>query len=213
MSVEAITCSSVDGLKLEAEIATASDPLGVFVLCHPHPQMGGTMNAPLLLALQDALVTAEWNVLRFNFRGIGDSEGSTGTGTAELDDARGALELARDRWPDLPIALGGWSFGAAVAIRVASGRDDLRKCVAIAPAVEPRPGITDGVPAARDIDLRAPLLVVCGVNDKQVSPAACRAWAEGVPTATYLEMAGANHFFWGKYDDLARAVVGFLNEG
>jgi alpha/beta superfamily hydrolase len=174
--------------------------------------MGGTMNAPLLLELRDVLVARRWTVLRFNFRGIGGSDGDSGTGEAETEDVRAGLSLLRQRFPEQPLALAGWSFGAAVAIRVACADDGLAGCVAIAPAVSSKPGITAGVPAPEECNLRCPTLVITGANDDQVSPHECRTWAEGIPTARYVEVPGANHFFWAKYETLASTVAGFLDD-
>jgi alpha/beta superfamily hydrolase len=207
----ALDCRSTDGLDLEAVVSEPEQPSRVFVLCHPHPQMGGTMNAPLLLALRDKLVSEGWAVLRFNFRGIGKSEGEPGDGIAEVADAEGAVASARERWPGLPIAIGGWSFGAAVALRVAARVEGLLACAVIAPAVVARAGITAGVPSPADIDLRAPVLVICGANDKQVPPEECRSWAAAVG-ADYAEVPGANHFFWAKYDQLAGILSDWLME-
>jgi uncharacterized protein len=207
----AVDCRSTDGLDLEAVVSEPGSPQHVFVLCHPHPQMGGTMNAPLLLALRDALVAQGWAVLRFNFRGIGASEGESADGIPEVADAEGAVASARERWPGLPVAIGGWSFGAAVALRVAAGRDDLVACAVVAPAIVPRPGITAGVPPASEARFRTPVLVVCGSNDKLVPPDECREWARTVG-ADYVEVPGANHFFWAKYDQLAGAVSDWLAE-
>lgn len=200
---------STDGLALEAAIDEAADPEGIVVFCHPHPKMGGTMNAPLLVAVTAFLNERAWEVVRFNFRGIGASEGDASTGEAEVADARGALAFARTHRPRLPLALMGWSFGGAVALRTAALEPDLRACIAIAPAITPKPGITAGVPPARELDVKVPLLVVCGANDQQVEADACRAWAREAG-AEYIEMRGANHFFWAKYDDLAGAVAGYL---
>ena len=206
-----IECRSTDGLDLEASASEPASPTGVFVLCHPHPQMGGTMNAPLLLALRDKLVEGGWAVLRFNFRGIGSSEGDSADGIPEVADADGAVAAARERWPDLPIAIGGWSFGAAVALRVASDDDELVACAVVAPAIAPKPGITAGVPAASEVNFSAPVLVVCGENDKQVSAAECREWANEAG-ADYVEVPGANHFFWAKYEQLATIISDWLDE-
>ena len=169
------------------------------------------MNAPLLLALQDRLVSEGWGVLRFNFRGIGESGGESGDGIPEVADAEGALASARERWPSLPLAVGGWSFGGAVAVRVAARGSGIAAVATVAPAITPTPGITAGVPPASEIDLACPALVVCGANDKQVSPADCRAWADAVEGADYIEVPGANHFFWGKYEQLAGIVSDWLN--
>ncbi len=204
---EKITCTSADGLTLEAELDTVDGARATLLFCHPHPQMGGTMNAPLLLAIRDALLGRRWNVLRFNFRGIGASEGESSTGTHEIKDAEGALQLARSL--EGPVAIAGWSFGAAVALRVAASRDDLIGCVAIAPSIEPKPGVSEGVPAG--ISPRCPVLTVIGTNDRQTSPAAAREWA-ATHGADVTEMKGANHFFWGKYDDLAGTVAAWLEQ-
>ena len=204
---EPIDCTSRDGLSLEAELDAVPNPKATLLICHPHPKMGGTMNAPLLLAIRDGLVANAWNVLRFNFRGIGRSEGEPSTGTEELQDALGAVECARGLGK--PVAVAGWSFGAAVALRAAGVEDELVGCVAIAPAIDEKPGITEGVPA--DVEPRCPVLVVVGANDDQVSPARSREWADE-QGAVFEEIKGANHFFWGKYEDLSSTVVDWLDQ-
>jgi alpha/beta superfamily hydrolase len=201
---------STDDLELEAELWIAGEARAGLVFCHPHPQMGGTMNAPLLVTVAEELVRRGWNVLRFNFRGIGESEGDPSTGTAEIADAEGAVEFMRSRFPDLPIAIAGWSFGAAVATRVAAADDSLAALVSIAPAVKEKPGITDGLPPAASIDLKVPALVVCGAHDELVEVDDCRSWAETAKTELHV-MPGANHFFWAKYENLAGVITEFLD--
>lgn len=210
MKVENPELRSTDGLELEAELSIPDDPRAGLVFCHPHPKMGGTMNAPLMLAVTDELVKRDWAVLRFNFRGIGGSEGEASTGSAEVADAEGAVKFMRARFPGLPIAIAGWSFGAAVATRVAAAEDDLAALVAIAPAVRAKPGITDGLPPADSVGLRIPALVLCAVNDELVDVEDGRKWAETAQTEFHA-MPGANHFFWAKYDKLAEAVAEFLD--
>lgn len=200
----------MDGLRLEAELSIPEEARAALVFCHPHPKMGGTMNAPLLVAITEELVARRWSVLRFNFRGIGESEGEAGTGSAEVADAQGAVEFLRDRFPRVPVAIAGWSFGAAVATRVAAKDDRLAALVAVAPSVERKPGITDGLPDAEEVDLKIPALVLCAVNDELVDLEAARRWAEVAQTEWYA-MKGANHFFWAKYDELATAVADFLD--
>lgn len=202
---EAFTFRSRDDLSIEAELDGSPDAQAGLVLCHPHPKMGGTMNAPLLLAIRDELVARDWSVLRFNFRGIGNSEGTSSTGEAEVADARGAVATMRAH--SIPIAIAGWSFGAAVAIRTAAPEDDLIGCVAIAPAIDEKPEVTEGVPA--DISLSIPTLVVVGANDEQISVPRCREWAEQ-QGATFKEVPGGNHFFWAKYDDVSALIADWL---
>ena len=167
------------------------------------------MDAPLLLALRDALVADGYAVFRFNFRGIGSSEGSPGDGTAEVADARAAIDAARERHPDLPLALLGWSFGASVALRVAPDAGKLTAVVAITPPVSGRAGYSVGLPDSYDAGV--PVLVVAGVNDTTTDPEKQRAWA-AANGARFVALKGANHFFWGKYDDLATVVTEFLEE-
>lgn len=211
MTSEALKISSADGLSLEAELDGPAEPVAVLVLCHPHPRMGGTMNAPLLIALRDRLLDEGWAVLRFNFRGIGASEGESSTGTAEVADAEGAVAAARARFPAAPVAVAGWSFGGAVALRTAAADPELVACAGVAPAITARPGITDGAPAPEDFSFGGPTLVICGANDDQISPAECRAWAERAGVR-YEEVVGANHFFWAKYEPLAALVGDFLDD-
>ena len=206
---ESLTVDSADGLVLEAALDSSEHAKATLVVCHPHPRAGGTMNAPLLLAVRDRMVAEGWGVLRFNFRGVGSSQGMSGTGLEEVADARGALAFARDR-ADAPIALLGWSFGGAVAIRTAATETDLGACVGVAPAVVAKPGFTAGLPDPQDLELPCPTLIICGANDDQVSPRDCESWAAAAGVQ-YREVKGANHFFWAKYDALADAVAAFLN--
>ena len=211
MTTERLTFASRDGLELEGEADAPADATATVVVCHPHPKMGGTMNAPLLLALRDAFVGRGWNVLRFNFRGIGASEGESSTGELEVADAGGALDLARSRFGPGPIAVVGWSFGGAVGIRLASTETGLAACVGIAPAIRPKPNVTAGLPPASEIRLACPTLLLVGANDDLVSPADVEAWA-GEVGADHQVLAGANHFFWAKYDDLSDRIAAFLRE-
>lgn len=205
----ATTIRSSDGLMLEAVVDEPDEPRGVVVMCHPHPQAGGTMDAPLLVALKDALVADRKAVVRFNFRGIGASEGTPSDGSAEVADAHGAIGFARERYPELSMALVGWSFGASVAIRVAPDAGELSAVIAIAPPVSGRAGYSVGLPDSFEPDV--PVLVVAGANDTTTDPQKQRVWAEA-NGARFVALKGANHFFWAKYDDLVAEVTAFLNE-
>lgn len=207
---EQLHLQTSDGLALEAEWDAPDELQAVFVFCHPHPQMGGTMNAPLLIAVRDALLESGWGVLRFNFRGIGRSEGTSSIGLEETKDAAAALEEAQRRAGNLPVAIGGWSFGAAVAVRVANGAPHLAALVAIAPAVKEKPGITAGLPPADEVSLQMPTLFIVGVNDDLTLPGDCSKWARAAG-AIFVEMKGANHFFWAKYPALAAEITTFLD--
>ena len=86
------------------------------LVCHPHPQHGGTMHNKVVHRLARGLRKAGCVVLRFNFRGVNLSEGEYGHGIGETDDARTALWELRNRYPHLPVLVGGFSFGSRVAL-------------------------------------------------------------------------------------------------
>ncbi len=212
MIVEHMALESSPGITLEAAIEWEDVPKGALVMCHAHPRMGGTMDAPLFLHLRDELVRRGWAVVRFNFRGVGASTGTSSTGLDEVEDAQAAIDEARRRWPTLPVASLGWSFGGGVAIRTAAADPEIAAVVAIAPAVTERPGMTAGLPPGPELGIEQPVLVVCGANDKQVDPIEVREWARSIPAATYVEIPGGNHFFWALYDRVAGFVTGWLDQ-
>jgi uncharacterized protein len=211
VTTETSRIKSSGGLHLEAELDRSPEPRAGLIICHAHPGMQGTMNSPLLLAIRDALTDRDWSVLRFNFRGVGGSEGEFGDGVEEVDDALAAVRFVRAEHPDAPIAILGWSFGAAVAMRAAARDAEIEACVAIAPSLVPKPGISRGVPAPRELGLDAPLLIVCGANDDVTPPGDARMWAAEAG-AIFEEIGAANHFFWAKYEPLITAVTRFLDD-
>lgn len=105
---------------LEALLEEPDDRAAEFavLVCHPHPLYGGTMHNKVVYRLARGLRRAGGVVLRFNFRGVGRSEGSHGNLAGEIEDARAGLAVLRERYPELPFALAGFSFGARVITRL-----------------------------------------------------------------------------------------------
>jgi uncharacterized protein len=99
------------------------------VFCHPHPLHGGTMHNKVVFRLARAARRSGAAVLRFNFRGVGLSGGRHDGGDGEQDDLRAALDYMRDRYPQLPLAVGGFSFGSRVALRVFCGNPQLERVI------------------------------------------------------------------------------------
>ena len=200
---DALRISSAPGVELEAELAVALKPRVGVVLCHPHPQYGGTMRSIVIGALFDALPNAGASALRFNFRGV---EGSTGTydaGRGEADDARAAIHALADRLDArTPIVLAGWSFGGDVALSVLD--DTVAAWVAIAPPLR----FADA--AAVGADPR-PKLVLLGEHDEVRAPdevvQLATAWTE---TEVHV-IPGASHFFVGRTDQVVTLTVAFLD--
>ncbi len=201
--VERFTIPS-DGNTLEAELVrpVGTPRIGV-VLCHPHPQYGGTMRSIVIGALFAALPELGAVVLRFNFRGVEASTGTYDEGQGERDDARAAVQsLATTLAPGTPLVLVGWSFGADMALSVLDPA--VTAWVAIAP---PLHFVADvGALAA---DPRRKLLVLAA-HDEVRAPnevaAEAAAWL-----ATDIEVIpGASHFFVGRTDRLAEVVATFV---
>ena len=105
-------------------------PVEAAVVCHPHPQHGGTMHNKVVYRMARGLRKSGCVVLRFNYRGVNLSEGTYAGGIGETEDARIALAEMRQRHPELPVLLGGFSFGSRVALRLASEEPSIGRVIA-----------------------------------------------------------------------------------
>ena len=106
------------------------------VVCHPHPQFGGTLHNKVVFRLARAARTAGSAVLRFNFRGVGQSGGAYDEGRGEQDDVRAAIAYMKDRYPGLPLTVAGFSFGSAVGLRASCGDAEVERFVAAGAPVD-----------------------------------------------------------------------------
>jgi len=176
---------------------------GAAVVCHPHPQHGGTMHNKVAHTLARALVRAGFETLRFNFRGAEASEGQYDHGIGELDDALAALKWMRERRPDGLLWLAGFSFGAAIAIRAAI-KEEVSGLICVAPAVSR---------FANELEVQpeCPWLVIQGDEDELVDVEETIAWLNSLgPGPELLVVPGAEHFFHGRLNDLREAVMDFV---
>jgi len=172
---------------------------GVAVIGHPHPPDGGTMNNKVVTAIARALAESGIASVRFNFRGVGASDGSYDDGRGETLDYLAVAQWLQATRPGDALWLAGFSFGAWVALRAAR-QLPVRQMIAIAPPV----GFRDftGVPPPP-----GPWLVVQGEADEVVDPAKVFAWAEGAKNPpTLVRMMDAGHFFHGRLVDLRGAI-------
>jgi uncharacterized protein len=177
-----------------------ADPLAAAVVCHPHPLFGGTMHNKVVHAVSQAIVAAGLPVLRFNFRGVGGSDGTHDGGRGEQDDLRAVLDHLAGRLPDRPLLLAGYSFGASVALRV--GCRDRRTTALI--------GI--GTPVGLDdfgflAHCARPLVFIQGEADPFGPLPLPLALASRLPGgARVVAVPGAGHGFTGHLDTLAARV-------
>ena len=119
--------------KLEAllEEPEHDEPREAILVCHPHPQFGGTMHNKVVYRIARGLRKSGAVVLRFNYRGVNLSEGEYGHGVGEMEDARASLAWLRERYPDLPYSLAGFSFGSRIVLQIACGDPDAKRVIAV----------------------------------------------------------------------------------
>jgi alpha/beta superfamily hydrolase len=183
---------------LECAIDTPADASqGTAVICHPHPQHGGTMDNKVVATLARAFVQCGWRAVRFNFRGIGGSAGAWDEGRGELDDALAVVAALRPA--EQTLALAGFSFGAYVASHAAAVLQPAR-LVLVGPAT------ANFAVAAVPSDT----LVVHGEADDVVPLVATLDWArpQALPVVV---VPGVGHFFHGQLPLLKSLVVRHLS--
>jgi uncharacterized protein len=175
------------------------------LVCHPHPLYGGTMHNKVVFKVAQTLHMPGMPALRFNFRGVGHSTGTYDEGRGEMDDVRFALEFLSRRYPGLPVILGGFSFGAYIAMRVAAIDDRVQAMIGL------------GVPA-RMFDgeypqgCHKPKLIIQGTKDEQAPYALTVQWFEHVPAPKSLvAVQGADHFFQRHLDEVQVIITTFVH--
>jgi alpha/beta superfamily hydrolase len=179
---------------------------GVVVVCHPQPQQGGTLDNKVVQTIARAFVQIGWASVRFNFRGVGKSEGASGDGQGEVDDALAVVAATRERidFAGLPLALAGFSFGGYVAATAAERLADAGKAlrlVLVGPSTQKQQ-----VPL-----VPADTVVVHGESDDIVPLAATFDWArpQSLPV---IVLPGVGHFFHGQLALLKTVLVRELHE-
>jgi alpha/beta superfamily hydrolase len=176
-------------------------PAAAAIVCHADPQQGGMMHFKVVFRAAKALQERGVAALRFNFRGVGLSEGSHDGGRGEQDDVRAAVDEVERRFPALPLVLGGFSFGSLMASRVAVS--DARARAVFVLGFPAR--TTD---ASYLAEVRVPRLFVQGEDDVFGGGEAIRALVEPLPQPRSLVVVpNADHFFTGKLDALQEAVA------
>jgi hypothetical protein len=203
VDINTLPLSTMDGLTLEADLVLPDQILGAAVICHPHPQYGGDRFNNVVDALFRAFAGAGLATVRFDFRGVNNSEGRHGGGVDERMDALAAIEAVEAYAGDGPLLLAGYSFGAFVALDVAVPRID--GWLAVAPAL----GMTRSTPVAAT-DAR-PKLVLVPAHDQFSPPAATAAATAGWPGLTVETIEMADHFLGGRTTVVAERAVAFVS--
>jgi hypothetical protein len=186
------------------EEVPAEIPAAVAVICHPHPLHGGSLNNKVVHQLAKTFTELGAVSIRFNFRGIGESEGEYDEGRGELQDLLAVAAWAQARWPELPLWLGGFSFGGFIALQAAQKLAPQR-LVTVAPAVN--------YFADRVLDLSGiSWLLIQGDADDIVPAELVTGWAGSLEFQPQLVLLkGAGHFFHGRLNELKQTIVDSFN--
>lgn len=198
---------------IEVVSAIPSSAQAIAVVAHPHPLYGGTMDNKVVTTVARAFVEAGAATFRFNFRGVGATEGDHDEGRGETDDMMKVIEHARRAVGPVPVFLAGFSFGGAVATR-ASDRAEFRRLVLVAPGFR---RLTEGglgeEPDPKDPALGAPgrhnyanTIVIHGDLDETVPLSDSIAWG-AVREVPVVVVPGAGHFFHRKLHVLREVVA------
>jgi len=177
---------------------------GCAVVAHAHPLHGGTMHFKVVFRIARALSRAGFGVMRFNFRGVGASDGVHDAGRGERGDFLAALDEA-ERRAGLPALAAGFSFGSTVAL--SAGEPDRRVAAIVAAGLPLARWNFEGV-----VRIEKPALVISGERDEFASPDALAAAATSrFSRARLVSVPGADHFFTGHLDALEEAAFAFAS--
>lgn len=189
----------IDG-RLEGTLRVPDgEPRASVVIAHPLPTHGGEMRNPLIAGIARACAERGWYALRFNFRGVGASDGNWTGGVDESDDVGAAVAHARALAPGLPLGLVGYSFGALMALRWSSRGGRAEALVLVGLPLRSVTGRDNDLPPVPD-----GTLIVAAEYDQFGTAAQLR---DRFPQARIAEVRGADHFFVGHRDELQRLVT------
>lgn len=199
---------SLNGPAGNLELASAQPigkTVGIAIICHPHPLFGGAMGNKVVTTLERFFRERGFVTLRFNFRGVGASEGVFDNGMGESDDLHAVAQFARRYYPDLALMLSGFSFGSFVAARMANA-------LGAAQLLSIAPPVSKWDFAALDKP-RMPWTIVQGELDEVVEPQAVYDFvAQTQPAPTLIRLPDATHFFHGKLLELRTALTEHFNQ-
>jgi uncharacterized protein len=177
------------------------------LVCHPHPAQGGTMHNKVVFRVAQALGELGMPTLRFNFRGVGRSTGVYDEGRGEADDVRTAVDELARRFPQTPLWLAGFSFGAWLALPIGCADERVRQLIGV--------GVPVRLLRADTLEGCAkPKLVVQGELDEHGPLPELRRWFERLPEPKQLTVVpGADHFFTHQQTELRDAILAYVRSG
>lgn len=196
-----------EAVQLEANLREPENPSrGAVVVCHPHPVYGGTMDNRVVYRAAKAAVAAGFAALRFNFRGVGRSTGQFDQGIGEKEDVVAAIRWIEKKYPALPLALIGYSFGAWVGLQIGCTEPCVMALVGLALPLD-----------IYDLEFLAgnpkPSLYIVGTRDEFCSREHLARLKPRLPVTSSLHLLeGADHFFSEQTEGVERLIFDFFNK-
>jgi len=183
----------------------------IAIVLHPHPLHGGNMNNRVVHLMYNTFVARGFSVLRFNFRGVGRSQGSYDSGIGELSDAAYAFDWAQSVNPSSPYCwIGGYSFGALIAMQLMMRRPEIEGFISVSPPA-----------GTEDFSFLAPCpssgLLVHGDSDEHVPVEAVQKLAQKLKsqkniTIDFRVIKGADHFYQNRMEELKKAIETYVDQ-
>jgi alpha/beta superfamily hydrolase len=198
---------ALKGVTPEGLVATGT-PAGIraaVVVAHPHPQYGGTMHSKVVYQTAKALARIGCAALRFNFRGVGLSEGAYDNGVGEQDDFRAALDFMHDRYPGAPIWAAGMSFGSRIALTVGPADPRVTTLIGIATALTTDLSAAQRSPKGKFF-IHGERDEICPLKDIR------EFYAHAAEPKELVVIDGADHVFDGKVSEVADAIEELLSD-
>ncbi|MEE2745640.1 MAG: alpha/beta hydrolase [Pseudomonadota bacterium] len=182
----------------------------IAIVLHPHPLHGGNMNNRIVYVMYNSFVERDFSVLRFNFRGVGRSQGGFDNGVGELSDAAYAFDWMQQFNSDSPFCwIGGYSFGALISMQLMMRRPEIEGFVSVSPPA-----------GSEDFSFLAPCpssgLIVHGDTDEHVPLEAVKKLANKLDGQKHISVnlsivKGADHFYKNKMDTLTKEISDYLD--
>jgi len=182
----------------------------IAIVLHPNPLHGGNMNNRIVYTMYNSFADHGFSVLRFNFRGVGRSQGMFDSGIGELSDAAYAFDWIQQINPNSPFSwIGGYSFGALISMQLMMRRPEIEGFISVSPPAH-----------SEDFSFLAPCpssgLIVHGDADEHVPSDAVQKLANKLDGQKNISVAmdlikGANHFYQDKFEDLSKSMGNYLD--
>lgn len=191
-------------LEIAINVPSSGAPLGIALIAHPNPAQGGTMEHKIVHTLARTFLQMNYATIRFNYRGVGRSEGVFDEGRGETDDAEAVLNYAQTHLGLQPLVLAGFSFGGSIQVELANrliennAHSHIKGVVLVGPAVGRFP--------MKDIPESIPCLILQGEDDEIIATADVLNWAKRQKRPVVV-FPDCGHFFHGRLMDLQNEIL------